>query len=164
MSGTDKADAIPVRGRVPGWVLSHMERLHSGTNLEEMCSSPPEAGGFLRDLPGHPRVLPAQLRVEAPAEAQVARASLAELHPLRVPRNASLVLGPRDCGSGGESTHTTPSATPQSSPSLVRRILGADLGASTGCTGAPADGRRRPKKGCCAVSNFDINAVSPTSW
>lgn len=68
----------------------------------------------------------------------------------------SLQSGGRDTGSGSESAHTTPSATPQSSPSLVRRVVAADIKA----VGAPGE----KKKARYAVSNFDLNAVSPTSW
>lgn len=68
----------------------------------------------------------------------------------------------RDSGSSSESAHTTPSVTPQGSPSLVKRVVAADLTA----VGVPAN-RPKPKKKPTtryAVTNFDLNAVSPTSW
>ncbi|XP_064483613.1 uncharacterized protein LOC135396521 [Ornithodoros turicata] len=115
-SAAKMTDKEVQRRRVPDWVVNHMERLHSGANLETICGSPPEAGGF--DLPH-----------------RASRPPAAKLLPV-----VSVLRS--------ESAPTTP----QGSPSLVRRVT--DLRADA----------NRLKKNRYAVSNFDINAVSPTSW
>uniref|UniRef100_A0A0K8R9C2 Uncharacterized protein n=1 Tax=Ixodes ricinus TaxID=34613 RepID=A0A0K8R9C2_IXORI len=160
----------PIPGRralMPGWMKSHMDRLNTVANLDDMCSSPPETeSGFLRDMPLSR--LTVQQAPQAPTAPPAIRVSGVRCEPPRGPvvedslrhhvlsQYHSLQSGGRDTGSGSESAHTTPSATPQSSPSLVRRVVAADIKA----IGAPGE----KKKARYAVSNFDLNAVSPTSW
>ncbi|CAN7990897.1 unnamed protein product [Ixodes hexagonus] len=167
----------PIPGRralMPGWMKSHMDRLNTVANLDDMCSSPPETeSGFLRDMPLSR--LTAQQTAQAPTVAPAIRVSGVRCEPprglvvedplrhhvLSHHHGLGLQSASRDTGSGSESAHTTPSATPQSSPSLVRRVVAADIKA----VGAPGEKAKAKKKITrYAVSNFDLNAVSPTSW
>lgn len=163
----------PIPGRralMPGWMKSHMDRLNTVANLDDMCSSPPETeSGFLRDMPlsrltaqqvpqaptAPPAIRVSGVRCETP-KALVSEETLR--HHVLSQHHGLQSLGP-DASSGSESAHTTPSATPQSSPSLVRRVVAADIKA----VGAPGE-KAKKKITRYAVSNFDLNAVSPTSW
>lgn len=175
---TEAGQQIPGRrALMPGWMKSHMDRLNTVANLDDMCSSPPETeSGFLRDMPLSRLTTPPASQTPAGAPTiRVSGVSKCELprlasedalrHQVLSHHGPSLQSLGRDSGSGSESAHTTPSATPQSSPSLVRRVVAADLTA----VGVPmVDGSRlKPKKkppARFAVTNFDLNAVSPNSW
>ncbi|XP_077544073.1 uncharacterized protein LOC144156119 [Haemaphysalis longicornis] len=174
---TEAGQQIPGRrALMPGWMKSHMDRLNTVANLDDMCSSPPETeSGFLRDLPlsrlatSHPPLappagVPQTIRASGVSKCERQRLApddaLLQHHGLQSLQ--SLQGFGRDSGSGSESAHTTPSVTPQGSPSLVKRVVAADLTA----VGVPAN-RPKPKKKPTtryAVTNFDLNAVSPTSW
>lgn len=168
---TEAGQQIPGRrALMPGWMKSHMDRLNTVANLDDMCSSPPETeSGFLRDMPLSARLAASHPPLAPPAGPQTIRASgvskcerprLASEDALRQ-HHGLQGLG-RDSGSSSESAHTTPSVTPQGSPSLVKRVVAADLTA----VGVPSN-RTKPKKKPAtryAVTNFDLNAVSPTSW
>lgn len=159
MSEQPASQPIPGRKAIlPGWMKSHMDRLNTVADLDDMCSSPPETeSGFLRDVPLGRQMSHTGVNAVAP----VLRVGGVKWEGPRLMVDESLQRqhGCRD--SGSESCHTTPSATPQSSPSLVRRVVAADLKADLKALGPS----QRPKrKARCAVSNFDLNAVSPTSW
>uniref|UniRef100_A0A131XA26 Uncharacterized protein n=1 Tax=Hyalomma excavatum TaxID=257692 RepID=A0A131XA26_9ACAR len=175
---TEAGQQIPGRrALMPGWMKSHMDRLNTVANLDDMCSSPPETeSGFLRDMPLSRLTTPPAsqtpvgaptIRVSGVGKCDVPRLASEDAlrHQVLSHHGPSLQSLGRDSGSGSESAHTTPSVTPQSSPSLVRRVVAADLTA----VGVPVvDGSRlKPKKkppARFAVTNFDLNAVSPTSW
>nr|DAA34727.1 TPA_inf: hypothetical protein 76 [Amblyomma variegatum] len=177
---TEAGQQIPGRrALMPGWMKSHMDRLNTVANLDDLCSSPPETeSGFLRDMPlsrltsAHPSQAPSgpsTVRVSGVSKCELPRLASEDAlrHQVLNHHGPSLQNLGRGSGSGSESAHTTPSVTPQGSPSLVRRVVEADLTA----VGVPmVDGSRlksKPKKKPptrFAVTKFDLNAVSPTSW
>src|SRR5690606_1535490 len=105
------------------------------------------ASGAAQDFENHPRADPEQ-----------------HCRPPSRPRSPNPLLM-RSSDSGTESTHTTPSVTPQHSPQLMRRVLDANITAKTlevkKSVQVPLNKTRRPK---LQVTNFDLNAVRPTSW
>jgi len=81
---------------------------------------------------------------------------------LRVPRGLS--VADQVCpNSAPQSAATTPSVSPQQSPTLIRKILSADSHCKAGSL--LTDGARKVLVvPVTRVTNFDLNAVSPTSW
>ncbi|XP_022661783.1 uncharacterized protein LOC111250622 [Varroa destructor] len=168
---------------LPQWMRQSLEHLSMKTNMEEYGTSPPENESlFLHEgkLPTYSMATLADGNKKPDGLMFRAR----DLIVPRAPRSLSVApavpstVGIATTGtsadqvcpsaSAPQSAATTPTVTPQQSPTFFRKILAnSDLGYSQ-CKGgaAPEAGTsymaRLVPVSC--VTNFDLNAVSPTSW
>lgn len=185
---------------LPLWMRQSLEHLSMKTNMEEYGTSPPESENlFLHDgkLPTYSMAIPnvTGKPMEGGSGSSssgygglVFRAKELVAVPRQPPRALSVVptssrpayLSSSNVSGGDQvcpsvsapaSAATTPSVTPQHSPTLIRKILTADLTASSShCKAGHSvtdSGNRKAALRVVPVTrvtNFDLNAVSPTSW
>lgn len=167
---TNKTNSV-----LPLWMRQSLEHLSMKTNLEDYGTSPPENESlFLHEGKLHNYI--SALSAPTPKSETVSTAKTSslvfktkELAP-RAPRSLSaaphsaLKMGDQVCPSSApQSAATTPSVSPQQSPTLIRKILSADSHCKAGSM--LTDGARKVLVvPVTRVTNFDLNAVSPTSW
>jgi len=172
---------------LPHWMQQSLEHLSMKTNLEEYGTSPPENESLFLHEGKLPNYSMAHLHKKPEGISAVGTncsslvISAKGLAP-RAPRSLSVTphhsasmigsqYGDQVCpASAPQSEATTPSVSPHNSPTLVRKILSADLraaGASTICKAGSSlteCARKARMVPVTRVTNFDLNAVSPTSW
>jgi len=168
---------------LPHWMKNSLEHFNTTTNLDDFGASPPENESVFLHEPFHhhitesnpiPPIKPSTLIIKAkprplrkPHHQEMCKGGSGATTP---PGTNGLPSGLHVIEAGTDSNHTTPSVTPQHSPSLVRKILAADIGAG-GAHCIANSGLSMDKHLKCVgavmkqkVTNFDLNAVSPTSW
>ncbi|OQR69622.1 hypothetical protein BIW11_12148 [Tropilaelaps mercedesae] len=164
---------------LPQWMRQSLEHLSMKTNMEEYGTTPPESESlFLHEgkLPTYSMAVltdgnkkPDGLVFRA-KDLIVPRAPRALSVAPASPTMGSLADQISPSASAPQSAATTPTVTPQQSPTLLRKILAnSDLDSTSHSKrGGPA-----PEVGTSyiarlvpvsRVTNFDLNAVSPTSW
>ncbi|XP_003746977.1 uncharacterized protein LOC100898434 [Galendromus occidentalis] len=160
---------------LPLWMRQSLEHLSMKTNLEDYGTSPPENEslflheGKLTSYTSSLTAQPPKAESVPPAKTSSLVFKAKELAP-RVPRNltaapqSSIMVGDQVCPSSApQSAATTPSVSPQQSPTLIRKILSSDSHCKAGSK--LSDGARKVLVvPVTRVTNFDLNAVSPTSW
>lgn len=182
---------------IPLWMKQSLEHLSMKTNMEEYGTSPPENDSFFlheSKLPNYSMTKINQKNVVQSMSSAAGNCSslvfqAKEWNPSRAPRSLSVAAprtvapqqqqqqtlttphGDQVCPSSApQSAATTPSPSPQHSPTLIRKILSADISTATQNSQSKAGhfisecSRKARMVPVTRVTNFDLNAVSPTSW
>jgi hypothetical protein len=162
---------------LPLWMKNSLDHFTATTNIEEFGTSPPENESVFLHEPLHhysfsnlnkkndssTAAAPSIVFKSKELKPRTAR----QLHQLYLQQDQ---VCPSLAGTASESgsTATTPSVTPQQSPNLIRKILAADLTATAShckAVSSVLDSSKVLKHApVTRVTNFDLNAVSPTSW
>jgi len=165
---------------LPYWMKHSLEHFKTTTNLEDFGVSPPENESLYLHEPFHHHIITEPNPSNCPPVKPSTLIIKAKPRPLRKPHHHEMCKGATTppgtpaglhvMDGGTDSNHTTPSVTPQHSPTLVRKIINADIGAG-GAHCIANSGLSVDKHLKCVgavmkqkVTNFDLNAVSPTSW
>jgi len=162
VNSTEKPQSV-----LPFWMRQSIDHLSLRTNFDDYGTSPPENESlFLHEakLPNYISATSALTQKPESVSSEKTSSLVVKARDLapRAPRSVS--VADQVCPSSApQSAATTPSVSPQQSPTLIRKILSADTHCKAGSL--LTDGARKVLVvPVTRVTNFDLNAVSPTSW
>jgi len=155
---------------LPHWMRQSLEHFNATANMEDFGASPPENESvFLHEPFHHYSVAEVERKHNNSEPRKPLLIQAKEIRPRHTQhynyndQQLCPTVGHPESGSA----QTTPSVTPQHSPHLVKKMMAADIKIAGARSKSVTDGARSRTSHITlkpVVTNFDLNAVSPTSW